>query len=477
MDGFADYESHDALGLAELVRGGAADARELLEAAIARAEAHNPKINAICVRMYDQAEAAIDAGLPDGPLRGVPFLLKNLHAPYAGAPLTNGSRLFEGFVPDHDGELVRRYKRAGLVIFGRTNSPELGLSYTTEPSLYGPTRNPWNLDRVAGGSSGGSAAAVAARIVPAAHGSDGGGSIRVPASCCGLFGLKPTRARTPAGPAAGESWAGMSGAHAITLTVRDSAALLDAASGPDAGDPYWAPRPARPFLDEVGVDPGRLRIAFSARTPNEVPVAADCIAAMERAAQLCRDLGHDIEEAEPTYENQAMGRAFLTVIATHVRADTVRRAAELGRAAAPEDVERMTWALARMGREVSGAAYVDAIHAIHRVGRQVARFFVDYDVLLTPSMAQPPIAIGALDPMTEDEESYIAELKGFAAFPPLSNVTGAPAMSVPLFWNADGLPIGAQFIGRLGGEATLLRLAAQLEEAAPWADRRPELAA
>ncbi len=475
MSGFADYESYDALGLAELVRDGDADARELLDAAIARGEALNPAINAICLTMHDQARAAIDAGLADGPLRGVPFLLKDLHAPYAGAPLTNGSRLFEGFVPDFDGELVRRYKRAGLVIFGRTTSPELGLSYTTEPRLYGPTRNPWDRDRVAGGSSGGSAAAVAAGIVAAAHASDGGGSIRLPASCCGVFGLKPTRARTPAGPAAGEGWGSMSAAHAITRTVRDSAALLDAVSGPDVGDPYWAPPPARRFLAEVGTDPGSLRIAMSAETPNGVAVDADCIAAMEHAAQLCRDLGHRVEQAGPSYDKQAMGTAILTVISAHVRAEFERRAAELGRAVVPDDVERMTWALADKGRGVDGPSYVRAIQAIHRVGRQVARFFLDYDVLLTPTTARPAIAIGALDAMTEDEHAYVDTIERFAAFPPLSNVTGAPAMSVPLFWTARGLPVGTQFVGRFGDEATLFRLAGQLEAAAPWFDRRPEI--
>ncbi len=477
MGGFADYGAFDALGLAELVGKREVSARELLDAAIARAEALNPTINAICHELYDAAGAAIEAGLPDGPLSGVPFLLKNLSAAYAGVPLTNGSRLFEGFVPDYDSELVARYKRAGLVIFGRTNSPEFGLSYSTEPTLYGPTRNPWNPERVAGGSSGGAAAAVAARIVPAAHASDGGGSIRVPAACCGLFGMKPTRGRNPAGPIAGEGWAGMSTAHAITLTVRDSAALLDATAGPDVGAPYWAPQPARPFLAEVGAAPARLRIAVSAHTPNGVPVDADCIAAMERAAKICLDLGYRVDEASPVYDGAAMGDAINTVIAANLSAAIERRAAALGRDAAPGDVERMTWAFARLGAKIGAAAYVEAVETIHRVGRQVARFFLDYDVLLTPTTAKPPLAIGDLDPMTEDGKAYQAELTSFAAFPPLSNVTGAPAMSVPLYWNAQGLPIGAQFVGRFGDEATLFRLAGRLEEAAPWIGRRPELSA
>lgn len=473
MAAFADYELYDAVGLAELVRRRETSPEELLDAAIARAEAYNPAINAICLLMLDEARAAIAAGLPEGPFSGVPFLLKDLGAMYAGAPLTNGSALFADFVPEYDSELVARHRRAGLVVFGRTSTPELGLCYTTEPTLYGPTRNPWNLDRVAGGSSGGAAAAVAAGIVPAAHASDGGGSIRVPASCCGLFGLKPTRGRNPAGPDLGEGWGGMSTAHAITRSVRDSAALLDATAGPDVGDPYWAPPPARPFAEEVGADPGRLRIAVSAEAPNGAAVHPDCVAAMDDAARLCAELGHRVEPATPPYEPDAMGEATSAVIGANVMAAIARRAQALGRAPSADDVERMTWALAELGAGVDGPAYVAAIQTLHRIGRRVARWFLDHDVLLTPQLAKPPLAIGAIDTMTEDREAYRAEIASFVAFPVLSNVTGAPAMSVPLFWNGDGLPIGVQFVGRFGDEATLFRLAAQLEAARPWAERRP----
>ncbi len=472
---FAEYESFDACGLAELVRTREVGAGELLEAAMARLEALNPALNAVCITLYDEALAAIDAGLPDGPLRGVPFLLKNLGGAYAGAPLTNGSRLYQGFVCDHDSELVARYKRAGLVIFGRTNTPELGLSYSTEPALHGPTRNPWNPGRIAGGSSGGAAAAVAAGMVPAAHASDGGGSIRVPASCCGVFGLKPTRGRSPAGPKAGEGWAGMSVNHAITRSVRDSAALLDAISGPDVGDPYWAPPPRRAFLDEVGADPGRLRIAVDPVPPNGAPVHADCRAALSAAAEICADLGHHVENAEPDYDREAVDEARIAVTRASLCADIAQREAELGRAVAPGELEPMTLALARMGDDVGGADYVAAVRKMHRLGRQVARFFLGHDVLLTPALAKPPLDLGVLDPTAGDADAYFGALTEFAAFPALSNVTGAPAMSVPLHWNGDGLPIGVQFVGRFGDEATLFRLAAQLEEAAPWAGRRPQV--
>jgi amidase/6-aminohexanoate-cyclic-dimer hydrolase len=457
-----------------LVREGETTAGELLETAIARLEAVNPVINAVTVKMYDAAQTAIEAGLPDGPLSGVPFLLKDLFTPYDGSPMTNGSRLYADYVCDHDSELVARYRRAGLVVFGRTNSPEMGIAYTTEPHLHGPTRNPWDLDRTPGGSSGGAAAAIAARIVPAAHASDGGGSIRVPASCCGLFGLKPTRGRTPSGPDSGEGWAGMSIGHAITLSVRDSAALLDASAGPDVGDPYWAPPAARPFADEAGADPGQLRIAVSADTPTGAPVDAECIAAMERAAALCADLGHQVVEAAPVYDKEALGDAFLKIITANTLNGVIESGRERGRDWAGE-VENITRAMAEMGAHVSGAEYTAAVNVIHRVGRQVARFMLDYDVLLTPTMAKPPLLLGVLDMMSDDVDAYIAESGAFAAFPPLSNATGAPAMSVPLYWTQTGLPVGAQFVGRFGDEATLLRLAGQLEKAAPWVQRRPPL--
>ncbi len=478
MTGFPEYDSYDALGLARLVGDGAVSADELLDEAIARVEALNPRLNAVPVRFEAMARSAIEAGLPDGPFTGVPFLLKDLGASLKDTPLTNGSRLYEDFVCDHDSTLVARYKRAGLVIFGRSTSPELGLSYATEPLLHGPARNPWSPDHTPGGSSGGAAAAVAARILPAAHASDGGGSIRVPASCCGLFGLKPTRGRSPTGPHDGEGWAGMSVNHAVSLSGRDSAALLDAIIGADVGDPYMAPQPARPFIDEVGADPGILRIAVSGRPSNGVPVDPDCLGAMDHAAALCADLGHHVEQAEPEYDHESIDEERVKIIASCLRAEIEERAAELGvearRLVEPlRLVEPMTWHFAAMADQVSGADYAAAAAALHRVGRQIGRFFMDYDVWLTPTLAKPPLLIGALDPATEDFEAYAAAIHGFAAFPPLSNATGTPAMSVPLTWNDAGLPIGAQVIARFGDEATLFRLAAQLEQAQPWAGRRP----
>src|SRR5215831_428996 len=290
MAGFAEFERYDAIGLATLVRDKQISASELLDAAIERVESRNAAVNAVVSRLYDEARRAIDAGLPDGPFTGVPFLLKDIGATLAGTATTLGSRMFATFVADHDSELVARYRRSGLAIFGKTNTPEFGIVSTTEPQLFGPTKNPWNLAHSPGGSSGGAAAAVASGMVPAAHGNDGGGSIRIPASCCGLFGLKPTRARTPMGPDVGEGWGGMAVSHAITRTVRDSAALLDATAGPDVGDPYWAPPPARPFLEEVGVDPGRLRIAVCTEPWNGSLVDAECKEAVAAAAPSSPEL-------------------------------------------------------------------------------------------------------------------------------------------------------------------------------------------
>jgi Asp-tRNA(Asn)/Glu-tRNA(Gln) amidotransferase A subunit family amidase len=468
-----EYASYDGLGLAELVRRRQASASEILDAAMAAVEARNPEINAVVSRLYDQARAAIAAGLPHGPFTGVPYLLKDLGAHYAGAVTTYGGGLFKDNVIDHDAEITARYKRAGLVIFGKTNTPELGLASSTEPRLFGPTRNPWNPAHSAGGSSGGSAAAVAAGMVPMAHATDGGGSIRIPASACGLFGLKPTRARNPLGPDQGEGWGGASVAHAVTRTVRDSAALLDATSGPDVGDPYWAPPPARPFLEEVGLDPGRLRIALASAPWNGQAVDPECADAARSAARLCERLGHHVEEASPTVDAGALGAATLIVIGGNVRAAIEARAAALGRELSESDVERVTWIRAMDGHTARAADYARAIGVMHRTGRQVAPFFKRFDVLLTPTMCRPPHRLGVIDMMTQDLESYGQAVLGTIAFTSLWNACGNPAMSVPLAWSGAGLPLGVQFVGGFGEEATLLRLGAQLEQAQPWAGRRP----
>ncbi|MGH7331866.1 MAG: amidase [Candidatus Rokuibacteriota bacterium] len=475
MTGFADFERYDGLGLAELVRRHAVKPAEILEAAISRVEVRNAAVNAVVSRLYDQARAAIAAGLPSGPFTGVPYLLKDLGALYTGAVTSFGSALYAGVVADHDSEITARLKRAGLVIFGKSNTPELGLAPSTEPRLFGPTRNPWNLAYSAGGSSGGAGAAVAASMLPMAHATDGGGSIRIPASCCGLFGLKPTRARNPMGPDAGEGWGGASVAHAITRTVRDSAALLDATSGPDVGDPYWAPPPAGPFLTEVGRDPGHLRIALTTTPWNGQPVDLECAEAARAAATLCASLGHHVEEARPQIDTDALWRAVRIIVGANVRAQLETRAAVWARPLMAEDVEKMTWARAVDGVTATAADYAGSIHVVHRIGRAVARFFQGYDILLTPTMCQPPYPIGVLNMSSDDDAAYLAALLASIGFTSLFNSSGNPAMSVPLAWSRSGLPLGVQFAARFGDESTLFRLGAQLEAAQPWADRRPLL--
>jgi Asp-tRNA(Asn)/Glu-tRNA(Gln) amidotransferase A subunit family amidase len=476
MSPLEDYESYDALGLADLVAKGEVTATELLDAAIERVESRNPELNAVVYPWYDEARSAIAAGLPEGPFRGVPFLLKDLYTLYAGQLISNGSRLFEGLVPDHDSELVARYRRAGLVIFGRTTSPEFGLTTTTESRLHGQTRNPWSLSHTTGGSSGGAAAVVAARILPVANASDGGGSIRIPASCCGLFGLKPTRGRNPMGPDVGEGGSGMSTTHVVSLSVRDSAAMLDATAGPDLGAPYWAEPPARPWLEEVGASPGRLRIAWQTRAFNGAETHPDCLAAAAAAARLCEELGHDVEVAELAVDAEQIGEATLTLIGANVRAAAEDRAAELGRALAPEDLEPITYGMAMRAEGASASQYarsVRSVRLLHAAGRRVARFLERYDVLLTPTMATPPLELGRLSLSRTDLDGYRDDIGLTVGFTSLFNAAGNPAMSVPLAWNGVGLPIGTQFVGRFGDEATLFRLAAQLEEARPWRDRRP----
>jgi amidase len=471
-----EFDGYDGLALADLVRRGDVRPGELLDIAIARVEAGNPELNAVVSRLYDQARASVAAGLPEGPFRGVPYLLKDLGAHYTGAVTSCGSALFKDFVVDHDSEITARLRRAGLVIFGKTNTPEMGLAASTEPRLFGPTRNPWSLGHSAGGSSGGSAAAVAAGMVPMAHATDGGGSIRIPASCCGLFGLKPTRARNPMGPDAGEGWGGASVGHAVTRTVRDSAALLDATSGPDIGDPYWAPPPARPFLDEVGRDPGHLRIAITTKPWNSQPVDPECVEAALAAGRLCERLGHHIEEAAPEIDAKLLGEASLIIVSANVCAALEARAAALGRELTEDDVERLTWARATEGHLARAADYARSIGVIHRTGRTVARFFTRYDILLSPTMCRPPYPLGVLDMMTDDVEGYTRAILGAIGFTSLFNSAGNPAMSVPLGWSRAGLPIGVQFAAPFGDEAALFRLGAQIEEAEAWAGRRPPVA-
>jgi len=460
----------DATAQADLVAKGEASPEELLDAALDRAERLNPKLNAIVRPMEEEARAAIAAGLPDGPFKGVPFLLKDLGAAYAGVPFTRGSRYLRDNVAERDSTLVKRQKAAGLVTFGKTNTSEFGLLPTAEPLLFGPTRNPWDTERTSGGSSGGAAAAVAAGIVPMAHANDGGGSIRIPASCCGLFGLKPSRGRNSMAPFMIGS--GVAVEHAVSRSVRDSAALLDATAGPAPGDPYWAPPPERPFIDEVGADPGKLRIAFSAKPINGVPVHADCLAALEDAAKQCEDLGHVVEEAHPDFHPN-LGQKFSTVWMGMLGWTVADWTRVLGRAPEDDELEPWTWRGVKAASELSAADYLLAVQDTQSAGLDLALFLERYDLWLTPMLAAPPVPVGSFDYNEENMKRAHEAVFAFAAFAPICNITGNPAMSVPLFWNGEGLPIGVQFIAPVAEEALLFRLAAQLEQARPWADKRP----
>jgi amidase len=469
----------DATAQADLVRRGKVSPLELVDAAIARIERHDPALNSVVTRTFERARERARGSLPDGPFRGVPFLLKDLAGGAdPGVRLTYGSVFLKDNVADYETEVVARFRRAGLVFVGRTNTPEFGIPPTTEPALFGACKNPWDLAHSSGGSSGGAGAAVAARLVPFAHASDAGGSIRIPASCCGVFGLKPTRARNPMGPKLGESAGAFIAELCVSISVRDSAALLDATSGPSLGDPYAAPPNPRPFLEEVGAKPGRLRIAVMREPLNGAPVHPDCVAAVDEAAALCRELGHEVVDARVELSSSAeLLTSFITIWTVSAALNLATAEQLVGRAATPEDVEPLTWALASMGQRRTGMEFVDAQRRLHRLSREVAAFFVNHDVLLTPTLAQPPVLLGELACPPEEPLAGFIKAGSYAAFTPLFNVTGQPAMSVPLSWNAAGLPIGVQFAGRFGDEATLFRLASQLEEARPWAGRLPPIVA
>lgn len=467
----------DATAQAELIRTKQVKPIELVEATIERIERVNAALNAVVTPMYDEARKTAAGPLPDGPFTGVPFLMKDLGPTYAGVRFTSGSVFMKDFIAPMDSELTARHKRAGLIVTGKTNTPEFGLLPTTEPRLFGAAHNPWDTDRSTGGSSGGSAASVAAGIVPMAHGNDGGGSIRIPASCCGVFGMKPTRARTPHGPAIGDVMSGLAIDHALTRSVRDSAALLDATSGPDLGDPYWAPPAERPFAQEVGAAPGRLRIAFTDKAPTGVPVHKDCSEAVRAAAALCADLGHHVEEGAPAIDGVQTTQAFIAIWAAGTAWGIDGIARVTGRKIEEEQFEPVTWGLYQMGRSINASDYLLAVTAMQQMSRTVARFMVNYDVWLTPTLAEPPLLLGTLDSPPDDPMAGFMRAAAFVPFTPFLNATGQPAMSVPLYWNGAGLPVGSHFAGRFGDEATLFRLAAQLEEARPWAHKRPPVSA
>lgn len=487
-----EYVQHDATALAELVRRGEVTAGELLEVALSRLSRWNPAINAVVLTLADRARRAIATGLPEGPFRGVPFLVKDWDGFLAGTEHTGSSRALRGFVPARDSELMLRYQRAGLVICGKTNLPELAILGTTESTLRGPCRNPYNRDHSTGGSSGGSAAAVAARIVPMAHAGDGGGSIRIPASACGLVGLKPTRGRTPLGPDETESWNGFVVRHAVTRTVRDSAALLDATRGEDAGAPYAAPPVERPYAEEVGRAPGKLRIAFSTGSLLGKATHPECVAAVHDAAQLLRSLGHDVVEAAPRIEREALARAFLTVVAAGSAAELAYVAEVTGKPIDRARLEPATQFLVALSDALSASDLEHARMTFQAASRSIAPFFDAHDVFVDATLAQPPARIGdwtlplalrvaiptftrvasrkmmqrALDQFSQDGLERTANTMLF-------NMSGQPAMSLPLHVGSNNLPIGVQLVGRFGDEARLFRLASQLEQTRPWIGRLP----
>jgi amidase len=477
MGALDDVGSLDAIAQAELVRRKEVRPSELVDAAIERIERLNPSLNAVITPMYDYAREAARGPIPDGPFAGVPFLLKDFIAEAAGVRFAEGVAFLRNYIPAADSELVRRYKQAGLLIVGKTNLPALALGATTEPQLFGPTHNPWDLSRTPGGSSGGSAAAVAARLVPMAHGNDAGGSIRNPASCCGVFGLKPTRARNPLGPHYGDLFSGLVTEHVLTVSVRDSAGLLDATSGPDLGDPYRCPPPARPFVQEVGAPPRPLRIGFTSQTPLGTPVHADCVTALQEAAALCEDLGHEVTEAAPTFNAEPLFQSYATLVASGFAWAIEDWARRTGRKPTAEAFEPFVWALADRGRQITAPAYLLALQDLQREARSIARFFVEHDLWLTPTLGEPPVPLGTFAFSAEDPFAMRRRIRIFDPFTYTSNATGQPAMSVPLYWNEDNLPVGTHFVGRFGDEATLFRLAGQLEAARPWAGRRPPVSA
>ncbi len=476
MSGFKEYENFDALGLADLIRRGEVTPGELLEAAVERVEARNPAINAVTMKLYEYGRKAIADGLPDGPFRGVPFLMKDLTAAVAGVKMTRGSKFFADTPPAKvDCEHVMRLKRAGLVIFGRTNTCELGLSLTCEPQLHGPTRNPWNVEHISGGSSGGAAAAVSARMLPIAHASDGFGSIRAPAACCGVVGLKPTRGRNTFSPVLGEGLGGCSTEHAVSLSVRDSAALLDATRGAGTGDPYVAPPPARPYLEEARADPGKLRIAWTTKAPNGAPINSECVRLVMETVQLCGELGHQVDECDPQVDGADIVPAFLTLAAANTVVNLSSHPSA-GRMPGEDEVERITWLTAKMGEQISAPAYVRATQTAHRLGRQMAAFHSQWDVLLTPGLASPAVKLGWLDMMMDDVDEYWQRVFRFSPFTVWFNLTGQPAMMLPLGQSESGLPLAVQLVAPFGDEAALFRLGAQLESARPWLERKPALA-
>jgi len=473
-----DLANLDATAQAELVRTGDAQPIELVDAAIARIEALNEELNAVIHPLFDRARARAAGPLPDGPFRGVPIVVKDLDGTLAGAPYHGGNKLLKeiDYTPDVTSYLFARLQEAGFVIVGKTNTPELGLMTSTEPQAYGPTHNPWDTARTPGGSSGGSAAAVASGMVPVAHAGDGGGSIRIPSSMCGLFGLKPSRGRVSVGPDESDPWSGFVVRHVVTRSVRDSAAVLDELQGYRTGDPVTAPPPARPYASELGADPGKLRIGIRTTTPGDLaetdPV---CVAAATDAAALLESLGHTVVEASPAAlgESELMAN-FSTVMMSWVRAELAEIAEIAGRPLTADDVEPMTWLYYSVSAGFDGGAFVTSLNALQQWSRRIVSWWLDdgFDLLLTPTLAEPPPLLGDIGGQADGGGNSAARSIPFAAYPAPFNVTGQPAVSVPLYWSDTNLPIGVQLVAAPFREDLLVRVAAQLGQARPWADRR-----
>lgn len=471
----AEYSRHDALGLAGLVGSGEVSAEELLDLALEAADRVDGVVNSIVADLEGHARDELRRGLPDGPFRGVPFLLKDLRAALAGHVTANGSDFFADNVAEQDSDMVARLRAAGLVVFGFTNSPEFGMSPSTEPRRNGPTRNPWDTGATAGGSSGGAAAAVAAGIVPAAHGSDGGGSIRIPAACCGVFGFKPSRGVNPAGPVLGEAWNGLSAEHALTRTVRDSAALLDVTRGAGIGDPYASPSLPDSLLQRCGVDPAPLRVGVQVTPASGTPVDPECIAAVHEAARLLEQMGHHVEEAAPEYDTGLAGRSYRVVIGANVQAAIREHAERIGREPRPGELENVVEVRGAEARSLTAIDLARAVWGMHRTGRSVGRFFTEYDVLLTPTIAAPPLPLGTLDMSTRDVDAYLDAVYRWIPFTAIANICGIPAMSVPFGHASGGLPLAVHLVSGFGRDDLLLQLAGQLERARPWSGTLPDV--
>jgi amidase len=492
---FKEYGRYDALGLAGLIRRGEVTATEVLEAALARAEAVNPRLNAIITPMHDLARARAQEKL-HGPFAGVPFLVKDLFQEYAGVRVCYGCKALKAvnYTAAEHAEITARWLKAGVVIFGRTNTPEFGAKGITEPDAFGPTRNPWNLAHTPGGSSGGSAAAVASGIVPIAGGNDGGGSIRLPAGHCGLFGLKPGRGRTPWGPAYGEMMHGAAMNHVLTRSVRDSAAMLDATHGPEVGSMYRLEPPARPYLDELAREPDKLKIGFTMKSPIGTEVHPEAIIAVRNSAKLLESLGHRVEEAEPAVNGMQLAQDFVTMWFANCAAtvDVIKQQTGCG----DEGFELDTLAMAAFGRASRASDYVTGYMRWNEYTRKLGEFHQKYDLFMTPTMALPPARVGEIATPRWQQvalrilmalrltglvlktglvEEMVRENLKWVPFTQIGNLTGAPAMSVPLHWTADGLPLGTHFVAPHGGEGVLFSVAGQLERAQPWAQRRPAL--